>query len=198
MKKFTPKQFSLKDGTEITVRAMRDNDLDLSFEFFKSLDEKERVYLRKNVSKKKNVKKRIERMKSGLVRRIITTFNDKIIADGALELSEHEWEEHIGEMRIIVADNFQKKGLGMIMARELYFLAAAEKLEEIVVRMMRTQISAIKIFRKLGFHEEIMLPNHVRDLKGKQQDMIIMKCNMKELWKEMEIFYEISDIRIHR
>ena len=198
MKKFTPKQFSLKDGTKITVRSMMESDLDLSFEFFKSLDENERIYLRKDVTKKENVKKRIEQMKSGLVRRIVATFNDKIIADGALELSEHGWEEHIGEMRIIVADNFQEKGLGMIMARELYFLAAAEKLEEIVVRMMRTQIRAIKIFRKLGFHEEIMLPNHVRDLKGKHQDMIIMKCNMKELWKEMETFYKISDIRVHR
>ena len=198
MKKFTTKQFSLKDGTEITVRAMRDNDLDLSFEFFKSLDEKERVYLRKDVSKKKNVKKRIEQMESGLVRRIVATFNDKIIADGALELSEHGWEEHIGEMRIIIADNFQNKGLGMIMARELYFLAAAEKLEEIVVRMMRTQIRAIKIFRKLGFHEEIILPDHVIDLKGKHQNMIIMRCNMKELWEEMETFFKISDIRVHR
>jgi len=198
MKKYTQQQFLLKDGTEISVRAMKDVDLELLLDFFESLEEKERLFLRMDVTKKKNVKKRIEQMKSGLVRRIVATHKDKIIADGALELSQHGWEEHIGEMRIIVADNFQKKGLGMIMARELYYLAAAEKLEEVVVRMMRTQVGARKIFRKLGFHEEIILPDHVKDLKGRAQDLIIMRCNMKELWKEMEDFFQISDRRIHR
>ncbi len=198
MKESKTKQLALKDGTKIIVRAMKHNDLELSLDFFESLKEKERRFLRMDVTRKENVKKRIEQIKSGQVRRIVATCKDKIIADGALELSHHGWEEHIGEMRIIVADNFQKKGLGMIIARELYHLAAAEKLEEIVVRMMRTQIGAKKIFRKLGFHEEIIFPDHVKDLKGKSHDLIIMRCNLKELWKEMETFFQISDSRIRR
>lgn len=198
MKENKTKQLALKDGTKITVRAMKYDDLELSLDFFESLKEKERRFLRMDVTRKENVKKRIEQIKSGQVRRIVATCKDKIIADGALELSHHGWEEHIGEIRIIVADDFQKKGLGMIIARELYHLAASEKLEEIVVRMMRTQIGAKKIFRKLGFHEEIILPDHVKDLKGKSHDLIIMRCNLKELWKEMETFFQISDSRIRR
>jgi L-amino acid N-acyltransferase YncA len=198
MKESKTKQLVLKDGTKIIVRAMKYDDIELSLDFFESLKEKERRFLRMDVTRKENVKKRIEQIKSGQVRRIVATCKDKIIADGALELSHHGWEEHIGEIRIIVADNFQKKGLGMIIARELYHLAASEKLEEIVVRMMRTQIGAKKIFRKLGFHEEIILPDHVKDLKGKSHDLIIMRCNLKELWKEMETFFQISDSRIRR
>lgn len=198
MKKNEHKQFALKDGTEIILQAMRDDDLERSLDFFLSLKEKERRFLRMDVTRKKNVKKRIDQIKLGHVRRIIATHKDKIIADGALELSQHGWEEHIGEMRIIVADDYQKKGLGMIMARELYYLAAAEKLEEIVVRMIRTQTGAKKIFRKLGFHEEIILPNQVKDMKGRSRDLIIMRCNLKELWKEMETFFQISDSRIRR
>jgi L-amino acid N-acyltransferase YncA len=198
MKESKTKQLVLKDGTKIIVRAMKYDDLELSLDFFESLKEKERRFLRMDVTRKENVKKRIEQIKSGQVRRIVATCKDKIIADGALELSHHGWEEHIGEIRIIVADDFQKKGLGMIIARELYLLAASEKLEEIVVRMMRTQIGAKKIFRKLGFHEEIILPDHVKDLKGKSHDLIIMRCNLKELWKEMETFFQISDSRIRR
>ncbi len=198
MKESKTKQLVLKDGTKIIVRAMKYDDIELSLDFFESLKEKERRFLRMDVTRKGNVKKRIEQIKSGQVRRIVATCKDKIIADGALELSHHGWEEHIGEIRIIVADNFQKKGLGMIIARELYHLAASEKLEEIVVRMMRTQIGAKKIFRKLGFHEEIILPDHVKDLKGKSHDLIIMRCNLKELWKEMETFFQISDSRIRR
>ncbi|MFC1851453.1 GNAT family N-acetyltransferase [candidate division CSSED10-310 bacterium] len=196
MTNYTPKQFKLKDGTEIEVREMKDVDLELSLDFFKTINEEERLYLRMDVTKRENVKKRIQQMKSGLVHRLVATYKDKIIADGALELSQHGWEEHVGEMRIIIADYFQRKGLGMIMARELYYLAASAKLEEIVVRMMRTQDAAKNIFRKLGFHEEVLLPDHVKDLTGKSQDLIIMRCYMKELWQELEDYF--SDMRMHR
>jgi len=192
------KHFTLKDGTEFAVRQMKEDDLKRSWVFFKSLELEERQFLRMDVAKKKNVRKRIEQMKSGLVRRIVAIHEDKIIADGALELSQHGWEEHIGEIRIIVADDFQHSGLGMIMARELYYLAAAEKLEEIVVRMMRSQVAARNIFRKLGFHEEIMLRDHVKDLNGHTQDLIIMRCDLKELWKEMEQFFQMTDMRKYR
>ena len=59
------------------------------------------------------------------------------LADGTLELEGHEWKEHVGELRLIVARSYQRKGLGMVMARELYGLAVNEELEEIMVRMMR-------------------------------------------------------------
>ena len=198
MNKYKQKQFKLKDGTKVAVRSMKNNDHELSFNFFKSLSDKDRLYLRMDVTRKENIKKRIEQMKSDIVRRIVATCKGKIIADGALELSQHGWEEHIGEIRIIVSPEYQKKGLGMIMIRELYYLAATEKLEEIVVRMMRDQVGARNICRKLGFHEEILLPDHVKDINGKAHDLIIMRCNMKELWKEMEMFFQISDMRVHR
>ena len=55
--------------------------------------------------------------------------------------------------------------------------------------MIRTQEAAIKIFRKLGFHHEVILDDYVKDLTGKTQDLIIMSINMKELWDEMGAYF---------
>ena len=198
MKKFEPKTFKLKDGKEITIRHLSESDLNKSVSFFRSFSEAERTYFRTDVTRKENVKKRIDLMKSGLVHRIISTYKNKIIADGALEFSPYEWEKHIGEIRIIIVKPFQRKGLGMIMARELYLIAAAAKVEKIVVKMMRAQEAAKRIFRKLGFHEEVILPHHVKDRNGKPQDLLIMGIDMKELWSEMENYFELTDMRRHR
>ena len=84
-------------------------------------------------------------------------------------------------------------GLGMLMARELYHLAASEKLEELVVKMMRPQVGARKIFRRLGFREETMLPEYVTDLHGKKQDLIVMRCDLEGLWQELEHYFEQGD-----
>ena len=198
MKNIKPKTFTLKDGKEVTIRLLTGKDLNKSLKFFRSFSENERTYFRTDVTKKENVKKRMDLMNSGLVIRIVATHNDEIIADGALEFSPFEWEKHIGEIRIIIVKEFQRKGLGMVMARELYFLAAASKIERIVVKMVRAQEAAKSIFRKLGFHEEVILPDHVKDRNGKRQDLLVMSIDMKEMWTEMENYFQITDMRRHR
>jgi L-amino acid N-acyltransferase YncA len=176
----------LKDGTEVLIRPMKANDLDRSVAFFKSLPEEDRAYLRADTSKQEVVERRIRMMKAGGVRRLVAILDDNIVADGALELQGPGWKEHVGELRLIVARPYQRNGLGMLMARELYQLAAAEKVKEIVVEMMRPQVAAQSIFRKLGFREGGVLPDHVRDLRGKRHDLVVMRCDLEALWQELE------------
>jgi L-amino acid N-acyltransferase YncA len=176
----------LKDGTEVLIRPMTADDLDRSFAFFKSLPEEDRAYLRADTTKREVVERRIRIMEAGGARRIVAIVDDSIVADGALELQGPGWKEHLGELRLIVARPYQRKGLGMLMARELYRLAAAEKLKEIVVEMMRPQVAAQNIFRKLGFRDEGVFPDHVRDLKGKKHDLVVMRCDLEALWQELE------------
>jgi L-amino acid N-acyltransferase YncA len=183
----------LKDGGTVTIRPMRADDLERSFAFFKALPEEDRAYLRSDVTQRSVVRRRIQQMKKGNIHRLVALARDKIVADGALERETSEWQKHVGELRLIVARDYQRKGLGALMARELYKLAAAEKVEEILVRMMRPQQGARRIFRRLGFHEEIVLPDYVKDLKGHKQDLIVMRCDLEGLWQEMEEYLSLSD-----
>ena len=113
--------------------------------------------------------------------------------DAALELESQGWKEHVGELRLIVARPFQRKGLGTLMARELYLLAAREKVEEIVVKMMRPQSAAYSIFKKIGFVEDATLSEYVKDRSGSKQDLIVMRCDLRSLMKEMENYLAESD-----
>jgi L-amino acid N-acyltransferase YncA len=94
---------------------------------------------------------------------------------------------------VIVARRFRRKGVGMVMIRELYFLAAENNLETIVAKMMRPQKGAKTIFHRLGFHEEALLPDYVRDLSGKTQDLIVMICKLGDMWEELDDLYSDSD-----
>jgi len=177
---------TLKDGTEVTIRPMKKDDLEKSFSFFRSLPDRDRTYLRADVSRREVVKRRIDRMRTGTVKRLVALAGGRIVADGALEWTGEDWKEHVGELRLIVASQFKRKGLGTTMARELYTLAAREKVDEIVVKMMRPQKAARSIFRKLGFRQETMLPEYVKDLRGKKQDLIVMRCNLEDLLQELK------------
>ena len=188
----------LKDGTEVTIKNLTLNDLDRLMEFYRELPVNERRYFRVDVTKRDVVAQRIKQMKQGNFFRLVALTDDKIVADGNLELSAEEWRKDQGELRVIVAKNYQHKGLGTIMLRELYYLAAQKNVKNVIVRIMRPQKAARAICHKLGLREETMIPDYVRDLSGKKQDMIIMTGDMKEFWKELEHFYQVSDWRHHR
>jgi len=183
----------LKDGSRVVIRSLQSDDLLGSLAFFRSLPAEDRAYLRRDVTKTSVVEQRIREAELNRVKRLVALFGDDIVADGALELKDHGWEGHVGELRLIVAPRFQRKGLGMLMARELYFLANRERLEDVVVRMMSPQIAAYRIFQRLGFREEATLRDYVKDLSGSRHDLLVMRCDLKSMWQELQEFLEESD-----
>jgi L-amino acid N-acyltransferase YncA len=187
------KNVKLKDDSLVVIRSVKDSDTGKLLAFFKSLPDKDRIYLRRDVRKRKVVEQMLADVKARKARRLVATIEDKIVAEGALELEPHPWKKHVGELRIIVARSCQRKGLGMRMARELYHIAARRRLEELIVKMMRPQIGARKIFRRLGFQEVLVMPDYVTDLTGKKQDFILMRCDLEALWQELEDYFAKFD-----
>jgi RimJ/RimL family protein N-acetyltransferase len=184
---------TLKDGAKVTIRELHLDDLDRLMKFYAALPLEDRKYLRVDVTNRSVVEQRINLITLGSVFRMVALLGDEIIAEGALELSGEEWRKHQGELRIIVSRPFQHKGLGMSMVRELYFLAVEKNVELVVAKMMRPQVAALRIFRKLGFREEMLIPDYIRDMSGEPQDLVIMTCNIKDLWREIDHYYTDSD-----
>jgi RimJ/RimL family protein N-acetyltransferase len=163
--------------------------------FYRSLPDEDRVYLKVDVTKRKVVEQRMKLIETGTIFRIIALHGDEIIGDGMFEISKEEWRKHQGELRVIVARPFQRMGLGMIMMRELHSQALKKDVDKIVVKMMKPQKGAINICKKLGFHKETVIPNYVWDQADKPQDLVIMTCKPKDLWRELEHSYSESDWR---
>lgn len=187
------KNVRLKDGTEIVLRPLKKKDRNRLTAFFKSLPKEDRIYLRVDVTDKETIKQIIKSSKLGDSKRIIALDKDNIVADGLLELEKRKWKKHFGEIRLLVSKTYRRKGLGMLLARELYLLAISEKVEEIIVKMMKPQVAAINIFKRMGFKQEGVLPDYVKDLEGATRDLIIMRCDVNEMWKELEEYLEDSD-----
>jgi RimJ/RimL family protein N-acetyltransferase len=187
------KKETLKDGTGIVIRTLTLKDLEKLMTFYRSLPYEDRKYLRIDVTDQSVVEKRVRAMKYGSSVRIIAFNNNMIIAMGILELGTDDWRKNQGEIRVVVARDFQRKGLGLMMVRELYLLAVDHKVEKVVAKMLKPQMAARKICKKIGFREELLLPAYVKDQEKKNQDLIIMTCNIDDLWKEFETLYKDSD-----
>ena len=180
------KTLKLKDGTEVVIRKLKKDDIDRSFDFFNELPREDRAYLRVDVTRREIVEQRIKAIDDMRIIRLAALVDGQIVADGALELEGHGWKDHVGEIRLIVASPYQRKGLGMLMARELYLLAAGQKVEEIVVKFMEPQVGAMNIFERLGFKREAILHDYVRDIEGTKRNLILMRCDLESLWQKLD------------
>jgi len=187
------KDVRLKDGTEVVIRDLVPNDLELSLSFFRSLPPEDRIYLRNDVTKRKVIQDRILIMTMDRIKRLVAVADDQIVADGSLESEGYAWKDHIAELRLIVARPYQRRSLGMLLARELYLLATNKKVEEILAKIMRPQVAALKIVERLGFREQTVLPDYVRDVDGQKHDLIIMRCKLQVLMNELEEYFTLSD-----
>jgi len=192
------KNVTLTDGRKVTIRNMHPDDVEPSFTFFCELPDEDRKYLRLDVTRREVVERRTTELDGSRVERIVVVHEDEIVADGSLELQGHGWGDKVAEVRLIIARPWQRFGLGTLMARELFHLASKHRMDRIVVRLMRPQVGAHRIFQRLGFHEEFLIPEHVRDQAGEWQDLIIMRCPLEDLWREMEFELESSDWQRHR
>ena len=187
------KTVKLKDQSEVLIREMRPDDIELSLAFFQALPQEDVAYLRRDVTRREIVEQRIKEMESGRISRFVAVVDDQIVADGSLELEAPGWKEYVAEIRLIVAHPFQRKGLGTLMIRELYALAISKKVEEIAVRIMGPQVGVQKIFERFGFHKVAELHDYVKDISGHKQDLVVMRCNLEELWQKLEDHMTDSD-----
>jgi L-amino acid N-acyltransferase YncA len=183
------KSCNLKDGKEVVIRDLREDDVDRSLAFFRALPPEDRIYLRNDVTRRDVMEERIRLMSTGRIKRLVALVDDEIVADGSLESDGYTWKSHVAEMRLIVAQPYRRKRLGVLLARELYLIAASKRVEEIVAKFMDPQVAARRVVERLGFHEETVLHNYVKDTEGNKHDLVVMRCMLQELMEEMKSHY---------
>jgi L-amino acid N-acyltransferase YncA len=184
----------LKDGTDLIFRDMDPHaDFEALMKFYTDLPEEDRRYLRIDVTNRKTMEQRIKLMDFGYHFRILALSGGEIVGKGVLELPFEEWRRHQGEMRVIIAKAFQHRGLGTLLMREMYRLALSKKVDTLVVWMMRPQVAALALAAKMGFHDQSVLPDYVKDQTGTMQDLYILKAKVTDLTKAYECLFGPTD-----
>lgn len=170
---------TLKDGAELLIRPLKDDELEPYFRFFSELSKEDIAYLQVDVSDPEVVKQRIKTNPQLNVFRVVALDGDRIVADANLRWPQSGWMAHVGDIRVIIAKDFRRRGLASILYRRLFIQAVKEDLEKLEAQMMPQQESARKCVEKLGFREEGVLPKFVQDVDGNLQDLVIMSARVE-------------------
>ncbi len=168
------KEPTLRDGRVLGLKYTGREDFEPSLEFFRSLPVEERLYLRRDVTKREIVEERIAEIEKDLATGIVAVVDERIVGDALLFVMPHGWSRHTGEVRLLVDPDYRGHGLGTILAREIFILAVKKDLKKLESCVMETQEGAKRMLERLGFVQEGVLEGFVNDLKGREHDLILM------------------------
>ncbi len=166
------------DGKTFTLRLMTASDKPKMLAFAKSLPEDDLLFLAIDITQEDAVDNWVENVEKGRLHTILVECNGKLVGHGSLIHEEQVWTRHIGGMILLLSPETRGKGLGNILAGELFGYAEEIGLRKVMARMAATQRGAIQVFEKLGFKAEALLTDCVIDRNHKTHDLIIMSYDV--------------------
>lgn len=183
LKRTYPWTTKIKDET-VTLRLMTAADKEALISFARSLPEKDLLFLSVDITQPEAVDNLIQHIESGHLQMILVEANGKIVGHGSLLHEEQVWTRHLGGIILLLSEEVRGKGLGQLLASELFASARELKLRKLVARMAADQKGAIQVFEKLGFKIEALLADCVIDRKDKTHDLIIMSYDVTGFTEE--------------
>ena len=179
-KRTYPWTTDIKNG-QITLRLMTPKDGKTMLALTQSLPEEDLVFLTVDITQPGIVERWAHSLESGRIKVVIAEASGQFVGYGSLSRAEPFWTRHLGEIQIVITPEFRGRGLGHILANEVYALAQEQGLQKIVARMAAGQRGAVQVFESLGFRAEALLADYVMDRQGRTHDLIVMSYDLTGL-----------------
>ena len=173
-----PKTISL-GSEQISLRLPKASDADAVHSFACALPDHDLLYLRRDISKRPVVDAWFESIEAGDSLSILAEQGGTLIGMTGMMLDRRSWSPHVGEIRVLLGPQARGKGLGRVMIQECFVQAVSVGVEKIIAQMTLDQSAARAVFEEMGFQQEALLKDHVRDRNGEDHDIIIMSCNVE-------------------
>ena len=169
----------LKDGSRVILRPMVKEDRDKLLEFFRGLDEKDILFLRSDVRDPAVIDHWVNNIDYQKVFPLLAEADGRIVGDATLHMRKVGWKRHLGNVRVVVAKDYQARGLGTLLINELVELAGEFGLEKLIAEIHLQAQAALTVFKHAGFATKAVFEDLVKDPQGKNSDLVVMVCDVQ-------------------
>lgn len=174
-----PREITLKDGWQCTLRPLRQDDEKQFHRFFLAVPEAERMFIKHRVMDPEVIRDWCQDIDLGRNFPLLALADGRIIADATLHQQLGGWKRHIGRVSVLVLPEYRGRGLARALVNEIMQLSRNLGLERIEAEFIGEQEAAIKMFALLGFSNLLRLEDYVKDMQAISHDYVLMGANLK-------------------
>ena len=169
---------TLKDGTYVLLRPMNGDDEKHLIEFYSAVSDDDMRYFRHYAKDPSLVHNWSENLDYSKVLPILALVKDHVAGSASLHFCEGP-KRHIGEVRLFLARDYRKRGLGMKMIKALIDLARKQGLSILLAEVIAEQTKVVKAFETLGFKSQATLDDYFLFPDGDSRDVVLMTMSLR-------------------
>jgi L-amino acid N-acyltransferase YncA len=164
---------TLKDGDYVLLRPMVRDDESRLLEFYSEVGEADLRYLRHDVKNPAVIQEWCEYLNYSKVLPMLAFAKEHIVGCASLHFCDGP-KRHIGEVRLFLAKDYRKCGLGVKMIRALVDLARKQGLGILMAEIVADETKMIKSFKTMGFKLQATLDDFFMLPDGDSRDVVLM------------------------
>ena len=162
--------FTLKDGARILLRPLTQDDRQALIDLFSPISNEDIRYMRHNVKDAKVICQWVDGLDYSKVFPLVAVFGSRIVGLASLHLNQGP-ARHRAEVRVFLAKDFRRRGVGSRLLQGLIELAKRHNLYLIEAQIPSDQTPIIRSFQNLGFEPKIIFDDYFMLPDGDLRDV---------------------------
>lgn len=159
---------------EIKVRPLETRDEDAFGEFFVSIPEEERLFVKHRITDGVLFHDWCQNIDYESNLALLAFAGDEIIADATLHQRPGGWKRHIGLVSLLTRTDYRGRGIADILIEDIIQIAKHSGLTRLEAEFNGERVGSMEAFGKVGFSELVRLPDYVQDMHCQQHDYVLM------------------------
>jgi len=168
---------TLKDGVNVLLRPMLQEDRKHLDELFLAITEEDLHFFRHNVKDSDLLQSWCDDLNYDRVLPLLALVKDRLVGIVTLHFFQGS-RRHVGEIRLFLAKDYRKRGLGIKMSRAIIDLARKHGLKILVGEIIADQPKVIKAFEQLGFKIQCTLDDFFMFPDGDTTDVVMVTLSL--------------------
>lgn len=170
-----PRSVSLEDGTTLQLRPLLREDAAALHRFFSGIPSEDRYWPREDVEDPNVILRWVGDLNYERVLPLVALRGQEIVADATLHRRGFGARRFTGEVRMVVAPPYRRRGLAYALMAELYEAAVEAGLQRLEAEIVQgAQAAALEAVEQFGFRQVAVLPDHLTGPAGESRDLHIL------------------------
>lgn len=170
---------TLPDGLRVLIRPLVPKDRDALIDLFVNLPKEETQSFRSKVTEPGVVASWAENPDYGRIFPLVAVVSDRIVGNCTLHLGRG-YTRHTAEIRIFLAREFRRRGIGSAIIRSQLEVARKLGLHQVHAEVVETRPQVIHAFERLGFERQFAWKDLFMTPEGETIDMVVLVNYLKK------------------
>lgn len=169
---------TLRDGARVLIRQLKSEDKQALLDLFLPIPSEEARYMRHSIHDPEVVAGWADHIDYDRVFPLVAVVGERIVGNATLHFNQGT-ARHRAEIRIFLAKDFRRRGLGSKMTQALVEIARRRSLYLLEVQIVSNQVQTIKAMQAVGFQTKSVFEDYFILPDGELCDVVHMSMVLR-------------------